>query len=73
MTLHMTYGVLVAIVALFALCYWRDSRPVDLAKPRLLPYKLILMLLVVAFLATAAHAISLLTGIPVVPRRGKMG
>jgi hypothetical protein len=72
MNLHTTYGLLVAIVALFVFCYWRDSRPVNIAKPRMLPYKLILMLLVVAFLATAAHAISLITGVPIVPRTGKM-
>jgi hypothetical protein len=72
MNLHTTYGVLAAIVVLFVYCYWRDRQPVNLAKPRLLPYKLILMLLLVAFLAAAAHAVSLLTGTPIVPRTGKM-
>lgn len=72
MDLNTSLGVLAAIVVLFVICYLQDRKPVNVAKPRMLPYRLIMMVLVVAFLAIAAHVISLLTGQPIKPRTGKM-
>ena len=72
MNLNITLAIMAVEIALFVICYIQDRKPVNLAKPKLLPYKLIMMLLIVIFLATAAHVISLLTGQPVKPR-SKMG
>ncbi|MBY0510756.1 MAG: hypothetical protein K2P94_11485 [Rhodospirillaceae bacterium] len=69
MDLYTALGVMAATAVLFAVCYIQDHKPVDVAKPRMLPYRLIMMVLIVAFLAMAAHVISLLTGHPIVPRR----
>lgn len=68
MDLNTAYGVLAVIAVLFLLCNWRDRQPVNPARPRILPYKLIMMMLIVAFLAIAAHVVSLITGQPVKPR-----
>ena len=72
MDLSVTYAFLAAELALFALCYMRDRKPINLAKPKLVPYKLIMLILIVILLATMAHIISMLTGQPVKPR-SKMG
>lgn len=72
MDLNTSLGILAAIVVLFVISYLQDRKPVNVAKPRMLPYRLIMMVLVVAFLAIAAHVISLLTGHPITPRTGKM-
>ncbi len=68
MDLNTSLGVMAATVVLFVICYIQDRKPVNVAKPRMLPYRLIMMVLIVAFLAIAAHVISLLTGQPVKPR-----
>jgi uncharacterized iron-regulated membrane protein len=73
MSMSLTVGLIIGQLILLGLCYWKDRQPVDPLRPRLLPYRLIMLVLVVAFLGTAAHLVSLLTGNPVVPRRGKMG
>jgi hypothetical protein len=72
MDLNTSLGIMAATVVLFAICYIQDRKPVNVAKPRMLPYRLIMLLMIVAFLAIAAHVIGLLTGQPIVPRR-KMG
>lgn len=72
MGLNVTIGVLVAQLLLLGLCFWQDRKPVNPAKPRLLPYRLVGLLLIVTCLATLAHLIALVTGSPVAPRR-RMG
>jgi hypothetical protein len=72
MTLELTFVLLAIEILLFAFCYWQDKKPVNLAKPRLLPYRIIMMFLIVMFLATLAHILSVVTGQPIKPR-GKMG
>ncbi len=72
MGLNLTLALLAGEVVLFGLCYWQERKPVNPSKPRLLPYRLIMLGLVVIFLATLAHAVALATGTPVQPRR-KMG
>ena len=72
MNLNVTLAILLVEAVLFGLCYWQDRKPVNLGKPRLLPYRLFMLTLIVIFLATLAHAVALLTGQPVKPR-GKMG
>ncbi len=69
MGLNVTLALLASEVILFGLCYWRERKPVNPSKPRLLPYRLIMLVLMVIFLATLAHAVALATGTPVVPRR----
>lgn len=73
MGLNVTIGVLVVQLLLFAICFWQDRKPVNPGKPRLFPYRLVGLLLIVTSLATLAHLIALVTGSPVMPRRGKMG
>lgn len=72
MGLSATLVLFAGELILFGLCYWRLRQPVNPAKPRLLPYRLIMLTLVVVLLTTLAHIIALVTGNPVVPRR-KMG
>lgn len=66
-----TLAVLAAEVVLFLVCMWRVRQPINPLRPRLLPYNLIMILLVVAIFATIAHIISLVTGQQLMPRRGK--
>jgi hypothetical protein len=73
MDLNTALGVMTVTVVLFVICYIQDRKPVNVAKPRMLPYRLIMMVLIVAFLAMAAHVISLLTGQQIKPRTGKFG
>lgn len=72
MDLNATIGLLVVELVLLGICIWQDRKPADPMKPRLLPYRLMMLVLVVIGLATAAHIVALLTGNPVMPRR-KMG
>jgi hypothetical protein len=67
----LTLVALAAEVAIFVLCLVRVRQPVDPLRPRLLPYNLIMILMVVAIFATVAHIISLMTGQQLMPRRGK--
>jgi len=73
MDLNTALGVMAVIVVLFVICYLQDRKPVNVAKPRMLPYRLLMMVLIVGFLAIAAHVISLLTGQQIKPRTGKFG
>ena len=72
MSLNATIGLFVVELLLLGICIWQERKPVDLLKPRLLPYRLFMLILVVMSLATAAHIVALVTGNPVMPRR-KMG
>jgi len=72
MDLNATIGLFVVELVLLAICIWQDRRPADPMKPRLLPYRLLMLIILVIGLATAAHIVALLTGNPVMPRR-KMG
>jgi hypothetical protein len=69
--LAITIGVLVLELALFGLCVLRARRPVDPLRPRLLPYNIIMILLFLAILATAAHIVTLVTGHQLMPRQRK--
>jgi hypothetical protein len=69
MGLTATISVLLVQLVLLGLCYWRARQPANPMKPRLLPYRFLILLLVVTSLATLAHVFALVTGIPVEPRR----
>lgn len=66
-----TFIVLALEIAFFAFCVVKVRRPVDLMKPRLLPYNLIMIFLALAIMATLAHIISLYTGHQLMPRQRK--
>jgi hypothetical protein len=68
MSLNVTYALLAAEIVVFLFCYVQDRKPINPAKPKLLPYRMIMLVLMVMFLATLAHIISMLTGQPVKPR-----
>jgi uncharacterized membrane protein len=63
-----TIVAITASVALFGLCLWRERQPHVIGKPRLFPYIPVMLLLVILLFGLLAHAVSLLTGKPVVPR-----
>ncbi len=63
--------VLAAEIALFILCIVRARKPADPLRPRLIPYNAVSVFLILAIFATIAHLISLFTGQPLLPRRGK--
>ena len=69
----LTVGALVLEAAVLVACYFAQKRPVNLARPRLLPYGAIMGMVAVLGLATAAHVISLSTGQQVKPRTRKYG
>jgi hypothetical protein len=69
MGLDVTIGALAVQLVLLAICFWQDRKPVNPAKPRMLPYRLFMLVLLVSSLATLAHLIALLTGNPIEPRR----
>ncbi len=73
MGLNVTVALLVVQLIALGLCVWQDRKPINLAKPRLLPYRLISLILLVTVLATLAHLVALVTGNPIMPRRGRMG
>ena len=72
MSLNATIGLFVVELLLLGICIWQERKPADLLKPRLLPYRLFMLILVVMSLATAAQIVALVMGNPVMPRR-KMG
>lgn len=73
MGLSTTLIVLVILVALLGACLWQDRKPMVPGRVRLFPYRIVMLLLVVASFTTLAHAISLATGKPVLPRTSKYG
>ena len=72
MSLLVTIYVFVGQLALLLLFLWQARKPTDPLKPKLLPYRLLILILVVTSLSTLAHLIGVYTGNPVVVRR-KMG
>ena len=68
MDLTTTLIVLALELIIFGVCYWRERKPIEFGKPRLLPYRLIMITMIVLFLGTLAHVVSLLTGQTVTPR-----
>ena len=69
MELAITVAFMVVEVGLFALCYYRAKQPPDPLNPRILNYGLVMIFLALIFFATLAHAVSILTGTQVKPRR----
>ena len=67
--LAITISILLSEIGLLALCYYRAKQPPNLAKPRIINYALVMIFLSLLFLATLAHAVSLITGNQVKPRR----
>ncbi len=72
MDLNVTLAILAGELLLLGFCYWQDRKPVVPGKVRMIPYRLIMLVLVVVILTTLAHLIALVTGQPVQARR-KMG
>ena len=69
MELTITFLALVIELALFLFCRAQLRRPVDVTRPRLIPYNAVMIVVGLAALATLAHLISLLTGHQIAPRR----
>jgi len=67
--LDVTIALVVLEVAILLFCRYQMKRPVNPAKPRMIPYNIIFIVFALALLATLAHLISLLTGHQVQPRR----
>lgn len=68
MDMKLTIAALFLEAAIFGICYWQDRKPVDPARPRLFPYRFVMIGMVVIFLGTLAHVVSLITGQTVMPR-----
>ena len=64
-------GLLITEVALILWCIRIQKRPIDPLKPRLIPTNILMVVLSIAFLATAAHVVSLVTGHQLQPRKMK--
>ena len=64
MTLTVTLAVLAGFVLLLAISAYIDRRPPELGKIRLIPYRGLMVLSVVAIIALVAHLVTLLTGVP---------
>lgn len=61
MTLTVTLGLAAACLALAAFAGWRGARPPDFAKgPRLIPWRMIMLLSAAATLLFLVHAANLL-------------
>ena len=73
MDLMTTLGVLAAELAVIGLCVWQERKPMVPGRIRMVPYRMISLVLVVVAFATLAHAVALYTGNPVVPRTQKYG
>ena len=67
--LAITITILLSEIGLLALCYYRAKQPPNLAKPRIINYALVMIFLSLLFIATLAHAASLITGNQIKPRR----
>lgn len=67
--LAITVAVMIVEIGLFALCYYRAKQPPDPLNPRIVNYGLVMIILALFFFATLAHAVTLLTGTQVKPRR----
>ncbi len=60
--LIITLGLLVFEIIIFVLCYLRMKQPPNPMRPRLLPYGLISIFLILGILLTVAHTVSVMTG-----------
>ena len=69
--LTITLGALGLELAIFALLLVQSRRPPIAGKVRLFPYGPMMIFMVVLFLVTAAHLVSLYTGTQLLPRRPK--
>ena len=58
MNLSLTVGLLVVFIALAALASWRDSRPAS-HKPRLIPWRIVLILSGAGALFVIVHLVNL--------------
>lgn len=70
MTLAVTLIALAAVVALFVIAYIRAHRPIEPGRPRMVPWFGIQMVCLVLIVVLLAHLVSLITGTPLVSRRG---
>ena len=61
-----TIGALVLEVVVIWICRRKAILPVDLGRPRLLPYNTIMLFVAVGMLVTIAHLQAVLTGQPVI-------
>ncbi len=59
--------------AVIGLCLWQDRKPVEFGRVRLIPYRIVILTLGVMSIATLAHAVSVVTGKPILPRTSKFG
>ncbi len=70
MGLGVTTAILAAAFALLAVAIYMNRKPVELGRVRMIPYGGLQFLAIAAILVTTAHLISLLTGTPLISRRG---
>jgi hypothetical protein len=71
MDLTLTIALLAGEVIILVVCILMQRRKVDITRPRIIPYGIIGMFMMVLVLATLAHVVALVTGKPVVPRTSK--
>lgn len=67
--LLITAAVFIAEILVMAFCYYKAKQPPNPLKPRMFPYEVISLIMMLAVLATIAHIVSLLTGEQLQPRR----
>ena len=61
MDLYFTVAALVVLLALAVFCGWRGARPANLLKgPRMVPWRPLMMLCVVALMLLLVHLLNLL-------------
>ena len=70
MSLTATLIVLVLAGALFGWANWDSRRERPPGQPSLIPHTVLQMLALIAIVLMAAHVVSLLSGTPLVGRRG---
>jgi hypothetical protein len=64
MNLHASLAALFVSVALLTFCGWRESRPIEIGKPRHIPYVPLMIFCMAVILFVSAHIVSLLLGKP---------
>ncbi len=73
MNLTVTLILLGTFLTLMGVCIWQERRPRVIGDVRMIPYRFIMLMLLIMSFATLAHAVSLYTGKAVTPRAGKFG
>lgn len=73
MNLTVTLIFLGTLVTLLGLCLWQERKPRVIGDIRMIPYRFVALMLLIMSFAALAHAVSLATGKPVVPRTSKFG